>query len=445
MQKLSKMELLSVGFMVFSIFFGAGNLIFPPYLAQNAGTSFPIAMAGFLATGIGLPLLGLIATAKHGGRYTQLIDERVHPVFRAVSFGLLYLTIGPLFAVPRTGAVSFEIGIKPFLAVDAVNTGELIYTAVFFLVTYWLAANPSMIVDRVGKVLSPLLLFFLCLLFARTYYEPIGRILAPIEEYAVSPFASGFINGYLTMDMLAALPFATLAITAIRQKGLTESSAICRACIKACVVAVVLMGIVYVSLAYLGATCPSVLGYSANGGVILSSATYVFFGDTGKIVLAFIIGFACLTTSIGVSSAFASYYQYVFDGRVSYKALLKIAVFFSFLASNVGLTELIRISVPFLVALYPIFIVLVLVSLFDSQLGSCREVYRWSIGLTLPFSILDGLQAADVQMKGLQELLSMYLPLYSVSLGWLVPALLGVLIGVIVARKSGGRGGSQAA
>src|SRR5574344_521984 len=121
MHNLSKIELLSVGFMVFSIFFGAGNLIFPPFLAQNAGTSFPIAMAGFLATGIGLPLLGLIATAKHGGRYTQLIDERVHPVFRAISFGLLYLTIGPLFAVPRTGAVSFEIGIKPFLAVGSAN------------------------------------------------------------------------------------------------------------------------------------------------------------------------------------------------------------------------------------------------------------------------------------------------------------------------------------
>ncbi|MBQ5650906.1 MAG: branched-chain amino acid transport system II carrier protein [Selenomonadaceae bacterium] len=435
MHNLSKIELLSVGFMVFSIFFGAGNLIFPPFLAQNAGTSFPIAMAGFLATGIGLPLLGLIATAKHGGRYTQLIDERVHPVFRAISFGLLYLTIGPLFAVPRTGAVSFEIGIKPFLAVGSASTGELIYTAVFFLVTYWLAANPSMIVDRVGKVLSPLLLLFLCVLFARTYYEPIGRILEPVEEYAVSPFASGFINGYLTMDMLAALPFATLAITAIRQKGLTENADICRACVKACIIAVVLMGMVYVSLAYLGATCPSVLGYSANGGIILSSATYVFFGDTGKIVLAFIIGFACLTTSIGVSSAFASYYQYVFDGRVAYKTLLKLAVFFSFLASNVGLTELIRISVPFLVALYPIFIVLVLVSLFDRQLGCSRSVYRWSIGMTLPFSILDGLQAADIKLAGLQELLTQYLPLYAVNLGWLLPALLGVAIGYVLARR----------
>lgn len=439
MQNLSKMELLSVGFMVFSIFFGAGNLIFPPYLAQNAGTSFPIAMAGFLITGIGLPLLGLIATAKHGGQYIQLIDKRVHPVFRAVAFGLLYLTIGPLFASPRTGAVSFEIGIKPFLAVDAVNTGGLIYTAVFFLVTYWLAANPSMIVDRVGKVLSPLLLLFLCALFVRTYYEPIGRVLAPVDEYTVSPFASGFINGYLTMDMLAALPFATLAITAIKQKGLTENSALCRACIKACIVAVILMGIVYVSLAYLGATCPSVLGYSANGGVILSSATYYFFGDTGKIVLAFIIGFACLTTCVGVNSAFASYYQYVFDGRVSYKALLRMAVLFSFLASNVGLTELIRISVPFLVALYPIFIVLVLVSLFDRQVGCRSEVYRWSIGLTLPFSILDGLQAADIQMNGIQELLIQYLPLYSVNLGWLTPALLGALIGLAASKMAGRR------
>ena len=152
-------------------------------------------------------------------------------------------------------------------------------------------------------------------------------------------------------------------------------------------------------------------------------------------MLAFIIGFACLTTSIGVSSAFASYYQYVFDGRVAYKTLLKLAVFFSFLASNVGLTELIRISVPFLVALYPIFIVLVLVSLFDRQLGCSSSVYRWSIGMTLPFSILDGLQAADIKLAGLQELLTQYLPLYAVNLGWLLPALLGVAIGYVLARR----------
>lgn len=424
-------EMFSVGFMVFSIFFGAGNLIFPPLLAQNAGTNYPMAVIGFLTTGIGLPLLGLIAIVKFSGKYTELVEQRVHPWFRIITFGLLYLAIGPLFAVPRTGAVSFEIGIRPFLPVDFMAEGQYIYTAIFFILTYFFAANPSRLVDTVGKVLSPVLLLFLCVLFVRTFYAPIGEILPPVDQYIDAPFASGFTDGYLTMDLLAALAVGGLAISAVKAKGVTEQKAIYRTCIKACLVAIVLMGTVYTALAYLGATCPSVLGYSANGGIILSSATYVFFGDAGKLVLAFIIGFACLTTSIGVSAAFASYYHYVSDGRLGYKKLLLVATLFSYWAANMGLTELIRISVPFLVALYPIFIVLVILSLCDDAFQGSSLVYRLSIGMTLPFSIMDGLQAAELPLPGVHDFLVAYLPLYSVNLGWLLPALAGAIVGML--------------
>ena len=422
--------MLSIGFMVFSIFFGAGNLIFPPLMAQNAGTNYPIAIMGFLITGIGLPLLGLIAIVKVSGKYTELVEKRVHPWFRIITFGLLYLAIGPLFAVPRTGAVSFEIGIRPFLSIANMAEGQYIYTAVFFALTYFFAVNPSRIVDMVGKILSPVLLLFLCVLFARTFYAPIGEIPLPINQYIDAPFASGFTDGYFTMDLLAALAVGGLAISAVKEKGITEPKSIYRTCIKACLIAVILMGTVYTALAYLGATCPSVLGYSANGGIILSSATYVFFGDAGKLILAFIIGFACLTTSIGVSAAFASYYQYVSDGRLDYKKLLLGSTLFSYWAANMGLTELIRISVPFLVALYPIFIVLVILSLCDDFLQQNALVYRLSIGMTLPFSILDGLQAAEISPSGIHDFLTAYLPLYSVNLGWLLPAVLGAILGI---------------
>ncbi len=431
MSKLSFKELISVGFMVFSIFFGAGNLIFPPLLAQDAGTNFLVAMGGFFVTGIGLPLLGLIALVSVGGKYEELVSERLHPWFLVITFSLLYLVIGPFFAMPRTGAVSFEIGIRPFLAIDDLRMGQFIYTAVFFAVTYFFAANPSRLVDRVGKILCPLLLFFLCILFARTFYEPIGTILEPINEYVENPFSTGFVSGYQTMDMLASLAIGGLAITAVKEKGITEPGAIRTVCIKACIVAIVLMAMVYGSLAYLGATCPSVLGYSANGGVILSSATYVFFGDTGKIILAVIIGFACLTTSIGISAASAGYFQYVLGGRVGYKPILAVSVFFTFLAANLGLTELIRISIPFLVALYPIFIVLVLLSLFDRFTGKCKYIYWWSIGLTIPISLLDGLQTAGIGLDGLQELLKAWLPLYGINMGWLLPALVGIPLGLL--------------
>ena len=168
MNQLKKSELLALGLMMFSIFFGAGNLIFPPALGQAAGNHLGIAMAGFLATGVGLPLLGVVAIALAGGRYIELIHTRMYPWFATALLVILYLVIGPFFAMPRTGAVSFEIGIRPFLDAGSITLGQAVYTALFFGAAYYLALNPSKLMDRIGKMLTPLLLVFLVVLIART-------------------------------------------------------------------------------------------------------------------------------------------------------------------------------------------------------------------------------------------------------------------------------------
>lgn len=433
MRHLSKSDIISIGFMMFSIFFGAGNLIFPPSLGQVAGTNLWPAMAGFLTTGVGLPLLGIIAIALVGGDYPAHIAKRVAPWFAALLLGLLYLSIGPLFAIPRTGAVSFEIGIRPFLSAEMVPLGQAIYTGVFFLLTYWLAHNPGKLIDRVGKMLTPALLLFLIVLFIRTFTSPLGPIQEPQGAYLSLPFVQGFQNGYLTMDLLASVAVGSIVVTTIQRSGITEPQIIGRACFISGVIAVVLMALVYLSLAYLGATSTQALGIVENGGIILTQASALLFGAAGQSVLALIIALACLTTSCGMLSAFASYFADVSKGRLTYEQLSRGGAIFGFAAANIGLTGLIQISIPFLVALYPIVIMLVLLTLLDRLGGGSPYVYRYSLAFTALLSVYGGLKEAGISWGWLDAILTRYLPLYGANLGWLVPALFGAALGSIFA------------
>ncbi len=429
MKALSKIEILSIGLMMFSIFFGAGNLIFPPALGQAAGNHLLPAILGFLITGVGLPLLGVVAIALKGGRYTEFIEENVHPKFALVLLSVLYLTIGPLFAIPRTGAVSFEIGIRPFLSDVNAWQGQLLYTALFFGLTYTLALNPSKIIDRVGKLLTPILLLFLVVLFAKSFLSPLGDIMDAVGNYVYTPFSEGFQNGYLTMDLLASLAVGAIVVNAVRMKGIDDHRVIGRVCIIGGIISVALMSAVYLSLGWLGATSTGVLGHSPNGGVLLSEAAGIFFGPMGNVVLAIIIMFACLTTSCGMASACSWYFNHALGNRISYQRLLLYSTLFGFATSNVGLTDLIHISIPFLTAIYPVVIVLVMLSLFSDFWQGRKSVYRWGLAFTFAFSVFDGLNAAGLQTDAVNALLSRYIPFYAAHMGWLIPAGLGILLG----------------
>jgi len=431
---LTKKDLLTFGLMMFSIYFGAGNLIFAPVLGQAAGENTFVAMLGFMTTGIGLPLLGITAIALCGGDYAPLFRKRTSPWFAAALLVLLYLIIGPLFAMPRSGAVSFEIGIRPFLAPDDIALGQLVYTAIFFSAAHYLALTPSKIVDRVGKILTPALLVVLLILFLRAFQMPLGDILPATGNYIDAPFAQGFQDGYQTMDLLASIGIGALVANAIRLRGVSDTRAIGLTCLCSGLMTVILMTAVYGSLASLGATSAAVLGHSENGGQLLSNAVGIFFGAGGNLLLAVIIGLACLTTTCGINSSAAMYFNRLFDGRITYERLLLLFNLVSFAISNIGLTQIIAITIPFLITIYPLVIVFVIISLFDFYTRRRKAIYQCAVGFTLVFSVIDGLRVAGINSAALDTMLAAYLPFYDITMGWVCPALVGALVGFVVSH-----------
>ncbi|MCG7311565.1 branched-chain amino acid transport system II carrier protein [Priestia flexa] len=436
-EALTRKETLAIGLMLFALFFGAGNMIFPPSLGQQAGVNTWSATVGFLITGVGLPLLGIIAISKTNGDFTK-IANRVHPIFGIFFTIVLYLAIGPFFGIPRTDTVAFEIGVTPFLSDSALasNVPLMIYTIIFFGITLFLSLNPTKIVDRIGKVLTPLLLTVLAILVLKSLLTPMGEFQLPQPRYESASFVAGFVDGYLTMDAIAALVFGIVVISSIREKGIVNSQKLSAICIKAGFIAAIGLILVYVSLAYIGASSVESIGMQANGGAILTAVARELFGGFGTIILGLAITFACLTTSIGLISACSSFFNRIFP-KLSYKGFVVVLTIFSAVIANVGLTQLISISVPILTFIYPIAISLIVLSLVASVLRFGREVYVLAVVTSSFFSLFDGLNAANLKIASIDKLFTNYLPLYSDGMGWLIPTLIACIIGYMISKIRG--------
>lgn len=436
-EALTRKETLAIGLMLFALFFGAGNMIFPPSLGQQAGVNTWSATIGFLITGVGLPLLGIIATSKTNGDFTK-IANRVHPIFGIFFTIVLYLAIGPFFGIPRTDTVAFEIGVTPFLSDSALasNVPLMIYTIIFFGITLFLSLNPTKIVDRIGKILTPLLLTVLAILVLKSLLTPMGEFQLPQPRYESASFVAGFVDGYLTMDAIAALVFGIVVISSIREKGIVNSQKLSAICIKAGFIAAIGLIVVYVSLAYIGASSVESIGMQSNGGAILTAVARELFGSFGTIILGLAITFACLTTSIGLISACSSFFHRIFP-KLSYKGFVVILTIFSAIIANVGLTQLISISVPILTFIYPIAISLIVLSLAASALRFGREVYVLAVITSAFFSLFDGLNAANLKIASIDKLFTSYLPLYSDGMGWLIPTLIACIIGYMISKIRG--------
>lgn len=424
---------LSVGLMLFALFFGAGNLIFPPALGQAAGEMVWQSMLGFFITGVGLPLLGVIALARAGGGL-QTLTERVNPVFGLIFAVILYLAIGPFFGIPRTGTVAFEMSALPFLP-EGMSGGVplFLFTVFFFAITYWLALNPSKLVDRIGNILTPLLLLIIGSVLVKAIITPVGKLGKPSPEYQDSPLVKGFMDGYLTMDTLGALAFGIVVITAVKKPGMKKET-VTKMVIKAGVIAAICLAGVYGILAYLGATSQG-LGKSENGGQILTNVVAQLFGQPGNLLLGLAVALACLTTSVGLVTACGEFASKMFP-KLSYNRVILVLCIFSTGVANLGLSQLIKVSVPVLVAIYPIAIVLILLSFFHDAFSGRHEVYLGSIIATAIVSIADGLKAFGLKLGSIEQVYS-YIPLYADGIGWLVPALIGAIAGFIIALIKG--------
>lgn len=435
-QKLTFMEILPIGLMLFASFFGAGNLIFPPALGQSAGVNFLPAAAGFCTTGVGIPLLGIIAIGLLRASNPEALALPVHPKFAKALIVVTVLTIGPFFAIPRTGAVSFDVGILPFISAENYDLGLALYSLFFFVVTYFLSVNPSKIVDWVGKILTPLLLISIAILVVQVFMHPMGEPQQAGGYYASMPYLKGFQEGYYTMDLLATMLFGTVVIDSIKVRGISEGSVLTRTCIMAGIIAAVLLAAIYFSLTYTGATSVAVFGVSDNGAIALSSIANYYMGTAGNVVLCLMIFFACLTTSIGLTVSAGSYLERVLKYKMQYQRIAAIICIFSFAVSNVGLTKIISLSVPVLCLLYPIVIVLVMMAFMPVK-RAC--VYRSTLAFTIVFAIIDGLNAAGVPMKTAEALFKDVIPFYSAGFGWFVPSIVGLVLGILysVAVKPG--------
>ncbi|MDN7243081.1 branched-chain amino acid transport system II carrier protein [Planococcus sp. N028] len=439
--KLSFKSYAVIGMMLFALFFGAGNLIFPAQLGQYAGTNVWIAIVGFLVTGVGLPLLGILAIGYSKSNDLQDLSSRVHPLFGLIFTAALYLTIGPFFALPRTGAVAYEIGVAPFVGDGFMTLGLIIFSVIFFGISLWLSLNPSQMVDSIGKFLSPAILVALLLLLVMVIMKPMGAMEAPQEMYSTGAFFKGFTEGYNTMDALASLVFGIIVISTVRKLGVKSPKGILSATMKSGVVAVSLLAVVYVGIAYLGATSTGLFGLFDTGGPVLSKASTHYFGTFGSSLLSLIIILACLTTAIGLTVATSEFFHKLTPG-ISYKMYVVIFSLFSLVVTNAGLANIITFSIPILMFLYPLAIVLIMLAFLSPLFKHDRLVYVSAITVAFLVGIIDGLKTLTASLGvpnpgWLQAIVDFYasvLPLYNNGLGWFVPVIIVIAITGVIAN-----------
>lgn len=439
---------IAIGFMLFALFFGAGNLIFPAQLGQYAGTNFWYAAIGFLMTGVGLPLMGILAMAVSGSNDLQALASRVHPVYAIFFTTLLYLTIGPFFASPRTGTVAYEIGIAPFISEGYQSSGLFIFTLIFFIAVLLFSLFPAKLVDNIGKILAPVLVFLLGFLLVTAVISPLGSKENPMAGYETSAGSviGGFLEGYNTMDALASLVFGIIIIQAVRSFGITANKAIFKYTLSSGIIAIVLLGVIYIGIMYLGATSVQTIGVFDNGGPILNGAATYYYGTFGGVLLAIVIILACLTTAIGLTIATAEYF-YSLLPQLSLKLWVVIFTVITFIVANFGLANIITFSIPVLMFLYPLAIVLILLTFAAPLFNEKRAVYVSAIAITFIMSIGDGLKALCESLEidyfsWLETVITYfgrYLPLYDQGLGWLLPALVVAIIAAIISNVFTGK------
>lgn len=429
-QKKTLSLVLPIGLMLFSFFFGAGNFIFPPILGQMSGSNLVPAIIGFCISGVGLPLLGILAMAVSRSDNPDSMAEPVHPRYARALTVICALTIGPFFAIPRTAAVSFETGILPFIPQGSETAGLLVYSVFFFILTYFLSVRPSKLVDNIGKYLTPMLLICLGILIFCVFKNPMGEIGAPRGEYVVNPMFMGLQHGYQTMDLLCALLFGAATVNAIIGKGVESQQQLTRICIYAGCLAASCLAIIYSALAYTGASSVSLLGYFSTGSILLNHVATHYMGDFGKVVLALIIFFACLTTSIGVASSISGYFAAMFNGRVQYQRLILLICVFSCAVSNFGLSKIIEYSIPVICILYPIIIAIVILNIARPIIKGDKLVFRICMTLTTCFAVFDGLRAAGIDTGAVNVLLARIIPYYEIGFGWILPCFGGIFLGL---------------
>ncbi|WP_298770448.1 branched-chain amino acid transport system II carrier protein [uncultured Shewanella sp.] len=432
--KLNRKDTLALGLMTFAFFLGAGNLIFPPFIGFWAGKNMMLAMFGFLLTGVGLPLLALMAVAKSNGQVFALLPKSVATF---LSF-LIFIIIGPAFAVPRTALVAYDIGFLPFLGEHLpqlnvwglnINFAQCLYTLVFFILVLFFALSPGKLIDTVGKTLTPIMIILLLCLAIAVMVLPSIPLQNAQGDYQSNPFISGVLQGYNTMDALGALVFGILLIDVLHQKGINKKGMQKRYLVRGALIAAMGLAFVYLGLFYLGATSTD-LGYIPNdGGQVLTSYVTQHFHYWGLILLSMVVSLACLTTAVGVLGACAEFFNEQLP-MLSYTSYLILFSIVCIIVTNVGLPELIMMSEPILRVIYPVAIALIVSIFLTSRFSRPTFSHCLIVGVTFIFSCVDGLANIGVTFHFLS-----FMPLQAQALTWLLPTALTIALCLLL-RKS---------
>lgn len=409
-----------VGFALFSMFFGAGNVIFPPYLGFGAGTQWVNGFLFYFIADIGLALFALFTLLKVGG--SENITGRIGSVASNILMSAIILCIGPMVAIPRTAATTFEMSVAPLIS----GVSPVIFSVAFFIVVLLLSIRQSAVIDVVGKVLTPALLIGLLVLIIKGIISPLGSIVNPHVDSSFV-IVNGIKSGYQTMDVLAALAFGIIILKSAQEKGYSdarESSKMIRA---AAVIAGVLLLIVYFGLTYLGATSASLFSLGISRAELVIGIVERLLGKVGLVIFAVVVALACMTTAVALVSSAASFFEKLTKGRLSYAALVIIICVFSAVISNLGLDRIVAVASPILDIVYPPTLVLIALSWFGDRLS--RGVYRWAVIGALIASVLSTLSLYGVSVPIVNTL-----PLASLGLGWIVPAAGFGIVAYVISR-----------
>lgn len=401
--------------------------MFPPLFGYLSGSNLNIATLGFCITGVGLPIMGVLAIAMTGGTDLTEVAAPVNIAYAKIIMFLSSMAIGPLFAIPRTAAFSYEIGIKPLFGTT--EPWQLaLYSALYFAFSYYVANNPSKVLNWLGKVLTPALLVCLAILFVRVLLAPSFTPDAPQGAYLQAPFLKGFQEGYNTMDLLASFLFGAATLTSIKTLGIEGKKDLIKTCLMAGIIAAGLLAVIYYFLGYAGAEAHRYLsGEFSNGAGILVATAHEYLGAGGTVILSAIIILACLTTSIGLIAAISEYFYILFGKKLSQKTMGVLIALLSFVLSNVGLDMIIKMAIPVLCFLYPVMIALALLNVFG--FGGNKRVFRCTMWIVTLFAIFEGLKAAAIPVP--MESILASVPLYTAGFGWFTVAVMGAGVGVI--------------
>lgn len=405
-------DILIIGFALFAMFFGAGNLIFPPFLGHAVGSQYIIASIGFICTGVGLPLLSIIAVTKGGGTFERMASK-ISPKFATLFATLLFIAIGPMLAIPRTAATTYELAIKPNLS----GISPLVWMFIYFAINLAFVLKKSSIIDSIGTYLTPLLILILAIIIIKGIMFPIGEV---VSTDATGVLATSLTEGYQTMDALGGLLFATMISTSIISKGYSKKEVIPMT-LKSGFIATIALAFVYGGLMYIGAQTTSTFAGELTKANILLFISRSILGNIGLITIGLAMTLACLTTSIGLLSAGASFFEKLSKGKLSYKFNAILISLISIFIGSLGVDSIVLISEPILSILYPVAITLIFTTLLDKYISNIKAV-KVGVYTSLIVGILSVIPSIDLS----------FIPLGSAGFAWFIPTIASIIIGYII-------------